>query len=292
MRPADTHRAILSSSDERHPRRGRAARPAHAPRGGRRDAHPRADRAQSAARPVPRGRQRQPAAEGPLARRAGQRRAARHERPLVGAPADRAQPRAAPVPAAAPARAEVVDRDRLRARPQGRRGDDRRRLPAARPRHVDPPHRPRGVQPLPRRRPARRPAREGLRGARADRDRLRDPARDHRPSQGRAAADLEAGVVRVADALDMEHGRSRVSFETSLREHPLALGGRDRRGPDRPGRAARGPRRGADEQLGGRLPGRRAAGDQAARLGLEEHIEVVARIDAEHEKRLLRVYQI
>ena len=26
--------------------------------------------------------------------------------------------------------------------------------------------------------------------------------------------------------------------------------------------------------------------------GLEEHIEVVARIDAEHEKRLLRVYQI
>ena len=26
--------------------------------------------------------------------------------------------------------------------------------------------------------------------------------------------------------------------------------------------------------------------------GLEAHIEVVARIDAEHEKRLLRVYQI
>ena len=46
-------------------------------------------------------------AEGPLARPAGDRRAARDVRPLVGAPADRAQPRAAPVPAAAPRRAEV-----------------------------------------------------------------------------------------------------------------------------------------------------------------------------------------
>ena len=41
--------------------------------------------------------------------RAGQRRPARHERPLVGAPADRAQPRAAPVPAAAPPRRAVLD---------------------------------------------------------------------------------------------------------------------------------------------------------------------------------------
>ena len=33
-------------------------------------------------------------------------------------------------------------------------------------------------------------------------------------------------------------------------------------------------------------------GQEAARLGLEDSIEVVARIDAEHEKRLLTVYRI
>ena len=85
---------------------------------------------------------------------AGDRRAPRHERPLVGPPADRAQPRAAPVPAAAPARREVVDRDRLRDVADDAEVVIARRLPAARPRHVDPPRRPRGVQPVPRRRPA------------------------------------------------------------------------------------------------------------------------------------------
>ena len=75
-------------------------------------------------------------------------------------------------------------------------------------------------------------------------------------------------------------------------EHPLALGGGDRRGPDRPGRAAHDPRRGRDEQLRRRLPGRRAAGQKLRGSGLEDHIEVVARIDAEHEKRLLSVYRI
>ena len=223
MRLDDSTRRAIVTSDEREPCRGRTSRPALPPRSGRGDAHPRADRAQPAARPLPRGGQREPAAEGPLARRAGQRRAPGHERPLVGPPADRAQPRAAPVPAAAPARAEVVDRDRLRDVPQGRRGDHRRRLPAARPRHVDPPRRPRGVQPLPRRRPARRTAREGLRGARADRDRLRDPARDHRPPQGRPAADARGrGRARRRRA---RHGArplaGRVRDEPA--EHPLAV---------------------------------------------------------------------
>ena len=162
-------------------------------RGGRGDAHPRPDRAQPAARPVPGGRERQQAPEGPLARGPGQRRAAGDVRPLVGAPADRPQPRSAPVPAAAPARAESVDGDRLRALAQGRRGGDRGRLPAARPRDVDPPCRPRGVQPAPRRRPARRPARGRLRRTRPDRDRGRDPARHHRPPQGRAPADARGG---------------------------------------------------------------------------------------------------
>src|SRR3954454_6137753 len=52
-----------------------------------------------------------------------------------------------------------------RQNPARRRGLTRRPLPAPRHRHVDPPRRPRGVQPLPRRRRARRPARGRLRGA-------------------------------------------------------------------------------------------------------------------------------
>src|SRR5690349_3020803 len=76
-------------------------------RRGRRDAHPRADGAQPETRPLPGGGERQPGAQGPLARPAGDGRAHGHERPLVGAPADRAQPRPAPVPAAAPRRPAV-----------------------------------------------------------------------------------------------------------------------------------------------------------------------------------------
>ncbi len=111
---------------------------------------------------------------------------------------------------------------RLRALAQGRRGGDRRRLPAARPRDVDPPRRPRGLQPAPRRRPARRPARERLRRARADGDRGRDPARDHRPPQGRAPADARGR--RRARRRRAGHGarplarrRSRPAWPTSTR---------------------------------------------------------------------------
>ena len=142
-------------------------------------------------------------------------RAARDERPLVGAPADRAQPRAARVPAAAPEGRAVVDRDRLRARAARRRGGDRRRLPAARPRHVDPPGRPRGLQPVPRRRPPRHAAGRHLRGAGAHDRRLRDAARHHRPPQRRPAA----------------HARGRHRARGRRARHgarPLARGRRDR----------------------------------------------------------------
>jgi uncharacterized protein len=103
---------------------------------------------------------------------------------------------------------------------------------------------------------------------------------------------LEAGVLRVADALDMEHGRSRVAFETSLPNiHSLSAAAIDEV------RIVPGERRTVrvevlmnnsagvfqvDELLATKLRG----------SGLEDHIEVVARIDAEHEKRLLRVYEI
>jgi metal-dependent HD superfamily phosphatase/phosphodiesterase len=103
---------------------------------------------------------------------------------------------------------------------------------------------------------------------------------------------LEAGIVRVADALDMEHGRSRVSFEQHLANiHSLSAAAIDEvkiiPGEQRAVRVEVLMNNSAgvfqvDELLGSKLRG----------SGLEDHIEVVARIDAEHEKRLLRVYQI
>jgi len=86
-----------------------------------------------------------------------------------------------------PPRREVRDGGHLRHARRRRRGGDRRRLPAARSRHVDPPHRPRGLQPLPRPAAPRPPA-GGLRRARAHGDRERDRARDHRPPQRRPPA--------------------------------------------------------------------------------------------------------
>jgi metal-dependent HD superfamily phosphatase/phosphodiesterase len=103
---------------------------------------------------------------------------------------------------------------------------------------------------------------------------------------------LEAGVVRVADALDMEHGRSRVAMETQLPNiHSLSAAAIDEvrivPGEERTIRVEIEMNNSAgvfqvDELLATKLRG----------SGLEEHIEVIARIDAEHEKRLLEVYRI
>jgi len=103
---------------------------------------------------------------------------------------------------------------------------------------------------------------------------------------------LEAGVLRVADALDMEHGRSRVAFETSLPNiHSLSAAAIDEvriiAGEQRAVRIEVEMNNSAgvfqvDELMANKLRG----------SGLEDHVEFVARIDAEHEKRLLRVYQI
>ena len=103
---------------------------------------------------------------------------------------------------------------------------------------------------------------------------------------------LEAGVVRVADALDMEHGRSRVAFETSLPNiHSLSAAAIDEvrivAGEERAVRIEVEMNNSAgvfqvDELMANKLRG----------SGLEDHVEFIARIDAEHEKRLLRVYQI
>jgi uncharacterized protein len=103
---------------------------------------------------------------------------------------------------------------------------------------------------------------------------------------------LEAGVVRVADALDMASGRSRVPFETRRPNiHSVSAAAIDavtiEPGEERAVRVEIEMNNSSglfqvDELLATKLRG----------SGLEEHIEVLARIDAEHEKRLVTVFRI
>ncbi|MFZ0043953.1 MAG: HD domain-containing protein [Solirubrobacteraceae bacterium] len=103
---------------------------------------------------------------------------------------------------------------------------------------------------------------------------------------------IEAGIVRVADALDMARGRSRVPFEAGhLNIHSLSAYAIDdvkiSAGRDRAVRVEIAMSNSAgifqvDELLAEKLRG----------SGLEEHIEVIARIDAEHEQRLIPVFRI
>jgi metal-dependent HD superfamily phosphatase/phosphodiesterase len=102
----------------------------------------------------------------------------------------------------------------------------------------------------------------------------------------------EAGIVRVADALDLAAGRSRVPFETRRPNiHSLSAAAIDEvtieAGEDRPVRIEIAMNNSAgvfqvDELLATKMRG----------SGLEEHVEVVARIEAEHEKRLVPVFRI
>jgi metal-dependent HD superfamily phosphatase/phosphodiesterase len=103
---------------------------------------------------------------------------------------------------------------------------------------------------------------------------------------------LEAGIVRVADALDLAEGRSRVPFETRRPNiHSLSAAAIDEvridPGEERPVHIEIVMNNSAgvfqvDELLATKLSG----------SGLEEHVEVVARIEAEHEKRLVPVFRI
>jgi metal-dependent HD superfamily phosphatase/phosphodiesterase len=103
---------------------------------------------------------------------------------------------------------------------------------------------------------------------------------------------VEAGIVRVADALDMARGRSRVPFESGHQNiHSLsAYAIEDVKispGRDRAVRVEIAMSNSAgifqvDELLATKLRG----------SGIEEHIEVTARIDAEHEQRLITVFRI
>jgi metal-dependent HD superfamily phosphatase/phosphodiesterase len=103
---------------------------------------------------------------------------------------------------------------------------------------------------------------------------------------------VEAGIVRIADALDMARGRSRVPFESGRHNiHSLSAYAIDEvkisPGEDRAVRVEIAMSNSAgiyqvDELLAEKLRG----------SGLEQHFEVVARIDAEKEERLIEVFRI
>jgi uncharacterized protein len=102
----------------------------------------------------------------------------------------------------------------------------------------------------------------------------------------------EAAIVRVADALDLAQGRSRVPFENRRPNiHSLSAAAIDgveiKAGEERAVTIEIAMNNSAgifqvDELLATKLRG----------SGLEEHVEVIARIDAEHEKRLVPVFRI
>jgi hypothetical protein len=103
---------------------------------------------------------------------------------------------------------------------------------------------------------------------------------------------VEAGIVRVADALDMARGRSRIPFEAGHQNiHSLSayaieevkiVAGRERAVRVEIAMSNSAGIFQVDELLATKLRG----------SGLEEHIEVIARIDAEHEQRLIPVFRI
>jgi metal-dependent HD superfamily phosphatase/phosphodiesterase len=103
---------------------------------------------------------------------------------------------------------------------------------------------------------------------------------------------LEAGILRVADALDMAKGRSRIPFEKGrVSMHSLSAAAIDEvvigDGDDKPVRI---------EILMNNSSGLyQVDGLLRAKLrgsGLEPHVEVIAHIDTENEKRLVPVYRL
>jgi uncharacterized protein len=103
---------------------------------------------------------------------------------------------------------------------------------------------------------------------------------------------VEAGIVRVADALDMAKGRSRVPFEAGrMNIHSLSAAAIDEvrieSGEDKAVRIEIEMNNSSgifqvDELLATKLRG----------SGLEDHVEVVAQIVAEHEKRLVPLFRL
>jgi metal-dependent HD superfamily phosphatase/phosphodiesterase len=103
---------------------------------------------------------------------------------------------------------------------------------------------------------------------------------------------IEGAILRVADALDMARGRSRVPFEAGHTNiHSLSAYAIEEvkvgAGEEKAVRVEIKMSNSAgifqvDEGLGTKLRG----------TPLEEHIEVVARIEGEHEQRLVPIFRI
>jgi metal-dependent HD superfamily phosphatase/phosphodiesterase len=103
---------------------------------------------------------------------------------------------------------------------------------------------------------------------------------------------LEAGIVRVADALDMEQGRSRIPFERGrVSIHSLSAAAiedvRIEDGAERPIRIEIVMNNSSGiYQVDGLLKAKLRGS------GLEPYVEVIAHIDTEAEKRLVPVYRL
>jgi hypothetical protein len=103
---------------------------------------------------------------------------------------------------------------------------------------------------------------------------------------------LEAGILRVADALDMEKGRSRIAFERGrIGIHSLSAAAIDEveitDGEDRPIRISiRMNNSSGIYQVDGLLKAKLRGS------GLEPYVEVIAHIDTEAEKRLVPLYEL
>jgi len=103
---------------------------------------------------------------------------------------------------------------------------------------------------------------------------------------------LEAGILRVADALDMEQGRSRIAFERGrVGIHSLSAAAIDEveitDGEEKPIRISiRMNNSSGIYQVDGLLKAKLIGS------GLEPYVEVIAHIDTEAEKRLVPLYQL
>ena len=103
---------------------------------------------------------------------------------------------------------------------------------------------------------------------------------------------VEAGIVRVADALDMARGRSRVPFEAGHQNiHSLSayaieevkiVAGRERAVRVEIAMSNSAGIFQVDELLATKLRG----------SGIEQYVEVIASVEAEHEERLITVFRI
>jgi metal-dependent HD superfamily phosphatase/phosphodiesterase len=103
---------------------------------------------------------------------------------------------------------------------------------------------------------------------------------------------LEAGILRVADALDMAKGRSRIPFEAgSVSMHSLSAAAIDEvtieDGEDKPVKIGILMNNSSGlYQVDGLLKAKLRGS------GLEPYVEVIAHIDTENEKRLVSVYKL